>query len=62
MKNFVKELANSVSDSISGDRPELIEIRTQLILRTMVNKLYNKNIISSKVFSEIFDEINELYK
>lgn len=62
MKEFVKEMDEEIRKIMTGDRPELIEIRTQLILTVMANKLRKNNLISGAELIELHNEITDFYK
>jgi hypothetical protein len=62
MKDFVKELAVEIRQTLTGERPEIVELRSKSILLSMVILMEKKNILSLEKCVEISKEIDELYK
>ncbi len=61
MKDLVKELAEKVRETIKQEPPEIIEMRSQLILIDMANTLHKHKAIDAYAFIEMSQEIHSLY-
>lgn len=62
MKKAVEEMAVKIREILRNEPPEIVELKSKLILTDMAITLAARQIITFDQFSKMTDEITELYK
>jgi len=62
MEKFVLEMAQEIRQQIQAERPEIIELRSEIVLRSMALSLHDHKLITWKQKNEMISEIDKLYK
>jgi len=62
MEKLILEMAQKVRDVIKEEPPQIIELKSEIILRGVVGRLHSHKIISDNDFMEMLGEIDKLYK